>query len=445
MTAAQDTMALDTERGGAGELIAAGNQLLQIRTRNQLLVAVQRPRDEKVFAARLMQEAAEAGEDFFYSIPYKDHVPGCQDRRRCNCPSKPVEGPGVGLARSAARLWGNCSVDTTLEQDLEDCWLVGAWFIDFETNYTKHEVKRVSKMKPAKGGRMVRAADRELDVVYQQGASKVERDVILRALPRHHLERATELAMYTARTSKVPIKEQLARILRGFVQVEVTLGQLERYLGGLVGHERVEFTEAGLQSMASRDPRDTCAHLVGLLAAIRGGDREAEEVFGSATVAAVLPPSGAGQAAVTLDDLGGTGSVGDEARAREMPRPPDAPVGGGVPPDSAGQDPWWEGKGREAAVPGQAPVTGATPAAATSKGPRGEWGEFIDLLTRAAVHGMLVAKEAPKGSGRWFLTNTECAADLGCGEGVKLWDNGNVENPALLGRVTAWVKARLQA
>ena len=389
MTVTADTMQVDATRGGAGELVAAGNQLLQIRTRNQLMVAVQRPRDEKAFAAKLLEEAAAAGEDFFYSIPYKDHVPGCTDKRKCNCPSKPVEGPGVGLARSAARLWGNCSVDTTLEQDLEDAWLVGAWFIDFETNYTKHEVKRVSKMKILKGGRVVRAADRELDVVYQQGASKVERDVILRALPRHHIERATELAMYQARTSNVPVRDQLARILRGFVQVEVTLAMLERYLG-------CAFTEAGLATLKV-EPRETCAHLVGLLAAIRGGDREVAEVFEQEAPTAAPAPG------VTLGDL-------TTATAT--------------------------------------PITGASvvivhPVAEPAAPPPTEWDDFMAVVAVAREKGIAVVKEAPKGSGRWYLTNAECAKALDCQTGVKLCEAGNAVDPVLLGRVSGWLKARL--
>ena len=411
MTVTADAMQLDTTRGGAADLIAGGNALLQIRTKHQLMVAVQRPRDEKQFAAKLLEEAAAAGEDFFYSIPYKDHVQGCTDKRKCNCPSKPVEGPGVGLARSAARLWGNCSVDTTLEQDLDDAWLVGAWFIDFETNYTKHEVKRVSKMKILKGGRVVRAADRELDVVYQQGASKVERDVILRALPRHHIERATELAMYQARTSTVPIREQLARILRGFVQVEVGLGQLERYLG-------CALTEAGLATLKA-EPRETCAHLVGLLAAIRGGDREADEVFEQPVPTSAAPASGA----ITMADV----------VIAPAPIVETVVVGSPV--------------GIGTAVMGGTTAT-AGPLTANIVAPvstrlSGEWGEFMGLLGVAINQGLQVAKEGPRGSGRWYLHNDECAKALGYETGVKLCDKGEVGDPAMLGRITAWIKARL--
>lgn len=281
----------------AGGLVSAGAQLLQIRTEKQLLVAVQRPRDEERFAVKLHAEASAAGEDFFYSIPYKDHLPNCGDRRNCSCPKTFVEGPGVGLARSAARLWGNCNIDVTIEQDTPDAWLVGAWFIDFETNYTRHDTKRISKMKALKGGKMVRAADRDLDVVYQQGASKVERDVILRALPRHVIDRAFELAKFAAIQDKLPVRDQLARLLRRFNEIDVTASQLERYLGHAFNEETI--------LKAEKDPREVIAHLRGVITAIKGGEREAHEFFGEGAgeAAVVVPPSAAGPAAVNLADL----------------------------------------------------------------------------------------------------------------------------------------------
>ena len=278
-----------------GAMVSTGAQMLQIRTEKQLLVAIQRPRNEEDFANALYREASEAGEDFFYSIPYKDHRPDCNNRKGCDCPKTLVEGPGVGLARSAARTWGNCSVDTSLEQEFDDAWLVGAWFVDFETNFTKHETKRVSKMRATKGGRMVRAADRELDVVYQQGASKVERDVILRALPRHVIERAFELAKYAALLEKMPIKDQIARLVRRFHEIDVTLAQVENYLG-------CTLTEEGM-AKAEKNPRETCAHLRGLITAIKGGELEVAEVFGPAITTAGPVTEALG--AVSLADLEG--------------------------------------------------------------------------------------------------------------------------------------------
>lgn len=258
--------------GGAGELISAGAQIVQVRTKHQLMVAVQRPRDDEKFSMKLKAEAAAAGEDFFYSIPFKDHKPNCQDRRRCNCPVELVEGPGVGLARSAVRLWGNCSVDTMPEHEAVDHWLVGAYFIDFETNFTKHETKRISKIVTLKGGRTAVAKDKQLDLEYQKGASKVERDVILHAMPRHVIEQAFEIAKAAALQEKKPMKEQIARVIRRFSEMDVSLQMIEDYIG-------CAFTEEAMKK-AELDPRERVAHLRGLITALRGGDATITEVFG---------------------------------------------------------------------------------------------------------------------------------------------------------------------
>jgi len=72
-----------------------------------------------------------------------------------------------------------------------------------------------------------------------------------------------------------------------------------------------------------------------------------------------------------------------------------------------------------------------------------DWREFMGLLGVAINQGLQVAKEAPKGSGRWYLHNDECAKGLGYATGVKLCDKGEVSDPAMLGRITAWIKTRL--
>lgn len=266
---------------GAGELISQGNQLLQIRTKNQLMVAIQRPRDLVIFESKLNAMAAAAGEDFFYSIKYRDGTL--------------IEGPGVGLARSAAQLWGNCAIETRIEEELPDAFLVRSDWIDFETNYTRSETKRVGKLKPRKGGGYVRAKDKELDVVYQQGASKVERDTILRSLPRHIVERAFELAKAAALQEKAPAAQQIARIIRRFGEFHVSNAMIEKYLG-------CTFTEKGMTE-AEKNPKETCAHLRGLMTAIRGGDTTVEEVFGAKDAQPSPSPASQTAGAIRPEDV----------------------------------------------------------------------------------------------------------------------------------------------
>lgn len=383
----------------AGELVSAGVQLIQIRTEKQLMVAVQRPRDEERFEVKLLTEAAEAGEDFYYSIPYKEHRADCKDRRNCNCPATNVEGAGVGLARSAARLWGNCSVETTIEQDLSDAWLVGAWFVDFETNYTKHETKRVSKMKFLRGGRAVIATGKDLDVVYQQGASKIERDVILRTLPRGVLERAFDTAKAAALQDKKPIKEQIARLIRRFGEIDVNLAAIERHLGH-------PFTEEALRK-AEKDPREVLAHFRGLITAIKGGELTVADAFGEpgAGGGATVPPTSTGSHAVSIDDLEGAKGEGS------------APVTGVAAP------------AEPAASVGQA---APSPSASDADGPLGRdlsdpeaWEalkSLADEVTKSFKGERKFFKEAPAKSDQWYACDAETSEKALGKPSVRVYD-----------------------
>lgn len=294
----------------AGDLISQGQQLLQIRTRNQLMVAVQRPRDIRAFEKKLLAIAAEAGEDFFYSIPFKNRKEGT---------TSVVEGAGVGLARTAVSLWGNCSVETRIEQEVSDAFLVRSDFVDFENNYTRSETKRVSKLLPKFGGGTRTATGKELDLVYQQGASKVERDVILRSLPKHVIERAFEMAKAAALAEKAPVSQQIARIIRKAQEANVGLAQIEAYLG-------CPFTEPALKA-ADRDAREVCAHLRGLVTAIKSGDATMDEVF-AATQKPTEAPASQAKGAVRASDF----EPAQEEPERTPARVPEAPAREPAPP-----------------------------------------------------------------------------------------------------------------
>ncbi len=311
----------------AGDLISAGSQILQIRTKNQLMVAIQRPRDMKKFETQLLASAAHAGEDFFYSIPFKEHKPGCQNRRSCDCPKTYVEGPGVGLTRMAAQLWGNCSVDTRIEQETDSAFLVRSDFVDFETNYTRSETKRVSKMMARSGGGYRKAADKELDLVYQQGASKVERDCVRRSLPHHIIERAFEVAKAAALQEKAPLNQQIARIIRRFGEIGVTLEMIERQLG-------CRFTEEAM-TKAEKDGRDVCAQLRGMLTAIKGGDTTIDEAFAVPQQSQAPPAFSRAAGAIRMEDVSPPAS----APAQQQPVQQPAPARAAQPSQAQPQEP----------------------------------------------------------------------------------------------------------
>lgn len=73
-----------------------------------------------------------------------------------------------------------------------------------------------------------------------------------------------------------------------------------------------------------------------------------------------------------------------------------------------------------------------------------DYEQFFALLVQMdkATPGRDYVKEAPKGSGRYYLVDAEAAKDLGVQGGTKVADNGDLEL-AIAGRLTAWLRARL--
>jgi hypothetical protein len=291
---------------GAGELIAAGVQLMQIRTEKQIAISAQRPRKEADVAKALYSEAETAGEDFFYRWVPKKHLSSCNRRGKCECPEdKPIQGPGVGLVRSAVRLWGNCSVEVQPESEGPDHWMVRAWFVDFQTNFTRSEVKRVSKMIPKGGGGYRVAGGKELDLVYQQGASKVERDAVHRGLPKWLIDRAFEIALTSAFADTKPFREKAARIVARYSQLGVTLSMIETHLGH-------KFEEAEMLGLG-KNPKEVCAYLTGVGTAIVNEEATVEEIFGQQGPSASA--TGAANPSIKVEDLTANG------RVEERPEP----------------------------------------------------------------------------------------------------------------------------
>lgn len=159
------------------QMDALQNQSLQrVQTQYSTAMAVQRPRTLAEVEHRLMQEADQAGEDFYYGWG------AGKDR---------IEGASVGLAMSAVRCFGNCAVEMQPMQETRDAWIFTAAFIDLETGFTLSRQFRQAK-KWVVYGKHDEA--RKEDIRFQIGQSKAARNVILNALPRWLINRAVDQA-----------------------------------------------------------------------------------------------------------------------------------------------------------------------------------------------------------------------------------------------------------
>jgi hypothetical protein len=126
-------------------------------------------RDERRIFERLKALAAAAGEDWYYRWPVTDRRKGTRTY---------VEGPSIKMANDLARIYGNCRVWAT-EQDLGTYWVFHGCFVDLETGFNLMRPFRQRKSGSKLGGD---DAERRLDMAYQIGVSKAERNVVINAL-----------------------------------------------------------------------------------------------------------------------------------------------------------------------------------------------------------------------------------------------------------------------
>lgn len=149
----------------AGDLVARGDAVQQIRTSYVTAVSVQKPRDITVVEKGCMREAALAGESIYYGWG------AGKDR---------IEGPSIEAAMILARNWGNAALDMLPVQDTHDAWIFTASFIDCEAGVTVTRQFRQSKRYTVHGKM---DAERKDDIRFQIGQSKALRNVVLAALP----------------------------------------------------------------------------------------------------------------------------------------------------------------------------------------------------------------------------------------------------------------------
>lgn len=130
-------------------------------------VAVKRDMDAIWTELRAVSTAA--GSIFEYRIPFKNKKTGKTEY---------ATGPTVKLAHELARVWGNCSIKTRV-QETPTAFIFTSQFIDYEKGFTYE--RAFLQRKSQESG--MKDKDRQLDLVFQIGQSKSERNCIVNALP----------------------------------------------------------------------------------------------------------------------------------------------------------------------------------------------------------------------------------------------------------------------
>ena len=146
-----------------------GSTMMQTKTQFTAAVQIQEKRDLMIVQERCLQEASIACDDFYYSWEQG---------------GKMIEGVTIGGALAIARNWGNDAVVCRVEE-LPNSYIFHGDFIDLETGFNLSRPFRQNKQSPKKkSGADIYTGDRGIDIIFQIGASKAIRNVVLNAVPK---------------------------------------------------------------------------------------------------------------------------------------------------------------------------------------------------------------------------------------------------------------------
>jgi hypothetical protein len=202
----------------AGEIVGSGQALQTINTGFMTAVSVQKPRERLKVIKACEEEAAIAGDEFYYGWTVK-----------AQGGSKLVEGPGIGLAQSAARNWGNCAVMMDVKET-QDTYIFTPTFVDLETGFNLQRAFRQVKNKDI-GKKYDR--DRAEDLIFQLGQSKAIRNVICNALPNWLINKMMVEAKKNIVGQIEKAGKDVARqkVLDFFARYNITQDRVEAKLG----------------------------------------------------------------------------------------------------------------------------------------------------------------------------------------------------------------------
>lgn len=155
------------------------DSMMQVKSEYTTAVSVVKPRNLNIVISRCVEEANIAGEEFYYSWRQGGSI---------------IEGITVSGALAIARNWGNSAVQVKVEETFQS-YLFYASFIDLETGFNLIRPFRQNKQSPkTKEGKDIYSGERGADIVFQIGASKALRNVILNAVPKWLSDKVLEIS-----------------------------------------------------------------------------------------------------------------------------------------------------------------------------------------------------------------------------------------------------------
>lgn len=239
----------DEGLSAGSEVLQQGGALQKTTSEFTQAIVIQKPRDRNTIIRACEEEAAIAGEEFYYSWTVK-----------AKGGPKLVEGLSVGGALAASRNWGNCAIPCKVDET-DTHYIFTASFIDFETGFN---LQRVFKQRKEQNIGMKDTA-RADDITFQIGQSKAIRNVALNAMPSWLTKKMIDKA-----------KEQ---VIAKITKMGVTVAQkkaLEFFQKQGIGIERVE------KKMSKNHKHWTAEDLAiiqGAMSSLVNGQESADSLF----------------------------------------------------------------------------------------------------------------------------------------------------------------------
>lgn len=195
-----------------GELALHQPAMMQVKNKYTASMAVQRKRTNKDVLARVLDEAEMCGDDFYYSWTQAGAL---------------IEGPSIDGAMIMVRNYGNCAVESDVASEGPTHWVILASFIDFETGFNMTRPFRQRKGESHQKKRQ-EDADRNVDIAFQIGNSKAQRNVVVKAMPQWLITQAMQRAKDAAAGKYAELPKWVAQTLKDYATIGVTQEELER-------------------------------------------------------------------------------------------------------------------------------------------------------------------------------------------------------------------------
>lgn len=211
-----NTMALNQSRETSSSAMVAAAQAQVLARMQQAMI---RPRDENRAAQRLHDACSRLSfaEEAMYAFPRGGST---------------VEGPSVNIAREAARVFGNMEYGIDVVSEDDDYRTIRGWAWDLETNMRVSADDTFQKLIQRKGKGWIKPDERDLRELTNRRGAILERNAILKLVPRDIVEEACLQAKRTIEANALKnLPDAIKKVVAAFQKLNVDVRALEKWAG----------------------------------------------------------------------------------------------------------------------------------------------------------------------------------------------------------------------